>query len=62
MATARPGKLIRISEDAHQAAKVAAAINNVTLEEWASQALVEAGRAVRYDRSPKAVASPRKKK
>jgi hypothetical protein len=42
------GKLIRISGEAHRATRVGAAIDDQTMEEWASMTLTEAGGLARF--------------
>ena len=55
----RDGKLQRISDEAHKAAKIAAAIEESTMEEWCSKVLLEQARRVRYENAPRAMMAPR---
>jgi len=50
-------KLIRISEDAHKAAKIAAATLGMPLEGWASLALLQLGASVLKANADAAVAT-----
>jgi hypothetical protein len=59
MGAPREGKLQRISDEAHKAAKIAAAIEEITMEDWCSKVLLEQARAVRYAGAPRASTASR---
>jgi len=54
MGISRAGMLQRISDEAHKAAKVAAALEDMSMEAWCSKTLLEAARRVHCARMPPA--------
>lgn len=57
-----PGKLVRITPDAHRAAKIAAAIHKMTMEEWVTAVVLSAASKTKYSgyqQSPKSTSGRR---
>lgn len=56
-----PGKLVRITEDAHRTAKVAAALAGKTMEQWVSEVITQRASSVRSVTSPRGKQATRRR-